>query len=127
MGGAQNHPQIQDLNDWMRSIERRLLTQERRSTRYEVQRTLGPGFGKYAQQVSDWNDERAWLSGQFWSDVGAQNTPNSALAWVGTVRSASGFGGVQELIAMDGSLARQVRSFTFTPGGIPTFTAWAAA
>lgn len=125
MGGPSNHSQQQGFVDWMRGIERRVLTQERRSTRFEVQRTLGPGFGKYAQQVFDWNEEQTWLAGQFWSNVGAFNTPNGTLAWVGSVRSASGVGGVQEVTSMT-TLARYHRGFTFNVTGIPTFTSWVA-
>lgn len=126
-GGVQNHPISIDLDGWMRDIERRLLTQERRSSRVETQRVLGPGFGRYAQQVFDWNDEQTWLSGQFWSDTGAQNTPNSAVPWLGSVRSASGLGGVQEVVSLDGTLTKMIRQFTVTPGGIPTFSAWVSA
>lgn len=127
MGGVQNHPVSIDLNGWMRDIERRLLTQERRSSRAETQRLLGPGFGRYAKQVFDWNDEGAWLSGQFWSDTGALNTPNDSVPWLGTVRAASGLGGIQEVISLDGTLTRMARQFIFTVGGTPTFSAWVSA
>lgn len=126
MGGPSNRAQSQDMSAWMRDVERRLLTQERRSTRYEVQRALGPGFGKSAQQVFDWNDERAWLAGQFFSAVGAFNSPDGTKPWLGTIRVAATVGGVQELVSLDGTLVRYQRSFMFNLNGTPTFSAWSA-
>lgn len=127
MGGTLNHVTPDDLNSWMRNVERRLLTQERRSPQFVVTQQLGPGMGKYAKQVFDWNTENTWQVGQYWSDAGSFNSPNTLIAWIGFTRSAAGKGGVQELFALDGSLNQWRRTFTFTPDGIPVFAAWTTA
>jgi hypothetical protein len=127
MGGIINQPQAQDFSGWMRQIERRMLTQERRSPVFEMTRTMGSGFGKYAIQLFDWNDEQAWQNGQFWSDVGAFNTFNDTIIWIGYVIAASKVGGIQRVTALDGTLLSYQRQFTFGTTGTPTFTAWSAA
>lgn len=124
MGGTSNHTTVVDFNGWMRDIERRVRTQERRSPAFEVQRTLGPGFGKYCTQIFDWNEEATWLTGQFWSPVGAFNTPTLSTIFLGTTLSASQVGGVQSVVSLDGTMSRYQREFMFTPGGTPTFGAW---
>lgn len=126
MGGAINHPIPQNMPDWMRDIQRRLLTQERRSSKAEIGQALGPGIGKTAQRISDWNTEHTWLSGNYWSDIGSVNSPNPAKPWMGTTRTAGGVGGIQEVMAFDATMEQRLRTFTFTTDGIPVFSAWSA-
>src|SRR5262245_20393256 len=126
MGVSLNHPIPQTMDDWMRLIERRLITQERREPQVQVMQRLGPGLARFAHQVFDWNTENTWFTGHYWSDVGSLNSPDPARQRLGLTRVAADEGGVQQRITHDGSFTRQ-RSFTYNPDDDtqhPTFGEW---
>lgn len=79
------HRIIQGMDDWMRSTEKRLSHEERRPVIRRASDLLGPGFtGPYATEVTDWNAEEARYNGFFYSDVGADNSPDETKVWIGT-------------------------------------------
>lgn len=92
---AHNWNTAQDMSTWMRHMEKRVMSQERRPVVSEAADLLGPGAGPYAVHISDWNDEATTFNGTYFSDPadGQINSPNDAWCWMGeTFGTEEGFG-----------------------------------
>ena len=125
MGGQNNWAVDIDANDWMRSLEKRVLHEERRPSIRSAQDLLGPGFAPYAVQTSDWNGDAAARQGFWWSAPGALNSPDGTKTWMGeTIVNADG-SGIQEIQvqSMSSPPLHKVRTFQ-TVGGIRQYSAW---
>ena len=85
--GGQNSWRIPDdsMSDYMRQQEKRLLHEERRPLIRSAAALLGPGFAPFAVPLVDWNADETLFNGHFYSDAGAQNSPDILRAWIGTV------------------------------------------
>jgi hypothetical protein len=84
-----------DFEDWMRQIEKRLMSEERRPQVNQASDLLGPGSAPRAVLVNDWNSAEATFVGVFYSTpaTGTQNSPNDALYWLGeTFGDPDGYG-----------------------------------
>jgi microcystin-dependent protein len=77
MGGMNAWPVNIDAQSWMRDVEKRILTQERRGTVSEAD-LFGPGFDTHSVELLDWNDDAALANGFWYSEPGAINTPDSS-------------------------------------------------
>lgn len=106
----------QDLNDWMRGIERRVGYVERRPAVASREQILGPGIAPVSAQVIDWNAGNSLLNGWYWSQAPAANSPTPNHDYIGScmVRSLPGdtIQGVQKLTRMDSPDIEWSRVFT---------------
>ena len=84
MGGQNSWRTNITFTDWMRDIEKRILNEERRPIIRAASDLMGPGAGPYAIQTVDWNADETTFNGWFYSEPGAQNTPDYSLYWIGT-------------------------------------------
>lgn len=118
---------VVDFNDWMRDQERRTIGQERRPAINTASDLLGPGIAPMAVFISDWNDDVTAFNGFFASDVGAINSPNPALAWIGyslVDANGSGYQRVFSYSMVEGSTSR---TFTSPDGTTRIYSAWGQA
>jgi hypothetical protein len=125
VGGQNNWAIDIDASDWMRSLEKRVLHEERRPSVRSAADLLGPGFAPYAVLTADWNSEEAARQGFWWSEVGALNSPDSAKSWIGCVTvNVDGSGNQEVMENGPGSPPlRRVRTFRMQ-GGIRVYSAW---
>lgn len=80
--------QPQNMNDWMRDIEKRLMHEERRPTPPFPSAVVGPGIRAYSNEVKDWNSEGPIVDGFFYSSAGAViNSPDDSKNWMGLVQA----------------------------------------
>lgn len=122
------HRIITNAEDWMRSMERRLSALERRGPGGTLVDRLGHSVRSQARQIVDWNDESTFENGWYFTDIGALNTPNPTLAWIGQTLCARGESGIQQVwsYATGATPTCYVRQFHLNdPPVAPTFTAWA--
>lgn len=121
------HRIVQSMDDWMRSTEKRLGHEERRPIVRRASDLLGPGFAPYAVHTVNWNSEETQFNGLFYSETGAENTPDNSMTWIGTVIATRDGRGVQEVWNFDGpEPLHYTRSWTTGNNPIPTWTAWTA-
>jgi hypothetical protein len=125
MGGQNNWTIDINANDWMRSMEKRVLHNDRRPSIRAASDLLGPGFAPYAVQTNDWNSEAACRQGYWWSTVGVINSPDNGKEWLGTVIVTPDGFGIQEVSEQSWypPPATYVRTF-WMAGGIRNFSAW---
>lgn len=95
MAGTTNHRTPQNMNDWMRQIERRLLRQEKRPTIRNAADLMGPGIGPRAVMIRDWNSTEPTFNGFWVSPPGSLNTPDTNEWWTGISISSDGEYGIQ--------------------------------
>lgn len=128
MGGTNNWAIDIDANDYLRSMEKRVLHEERRPQVRSASDLLGPGFAPYAVQTNDWNAEATARQGFWWSAPGALNSPDGTKTWIGIVQASADGSGNQELHEqINGSPpAHKIRTF-WMAGGVRNYSAWADA
>lgn len=79
MGGQNSWRTNITFTDWMRDIEKRILNEERRPSIRSASDLMGPGAGPYAILTVDWNADETTFNGWFYSEPGAQNSPDDSL------------------------------------------------
>lgn len=118
---------ITDMEGWMRSTEKRLMHEERRPIVRRASDLLGPGFAPYAVQTLNWNSDETQFNGLFFSEVGAENSPDNSMFWIGSVTATRDGRGVQEVWTFDGAEPlHYTRSWVTGNNPIPTWSAWTA-
>src|SRR4029079_993167 len=117
-----------DFNDWMRDVERRMTSQERRPQ--HVHGLQGPGIGPRATKITDWNDDKVVFNGYFYSDVGSLHSPDPLKAWIGyAVANLDGWG-LQQVTSIN--LSTDVpgtsfqRGFVTPTGSTRVYSTWTA-
>lgn len=136
MGGANTHRINIDGSDWMRDMEKRVMSEERRPQIRGASDLLGPGFGPHAIQTMDWNSAETGFNGIFYSVAGQTvNSPDNSTYWIGHVLAQQDGYGVQHLyehrVAGDPALLpirQYVRRF-YNPGtgGLLVYGPWTQA
>lgn len=128
MGGATHWPVPQNLDGWMRQMEKRTLGSERRPLIRNAADILGPGIAPFAVLVGDWNDEVTLFNGIFYSEPTALNSPDGAAYWMGfSFANPDGFGfqRVWEFRESATALMRVFeRSFSSADGEQRAFEPW---
>jgi hypothetical protein len=131
VGGSTSYRIIQDTEGWMREMEKRLHSEERRPIVRSAADLLGPGFGPKAIEIQDWNDEVPLFNGFYFSEPGALHSPNDTTYWIGyTVCTPDGWGYQYVANHRDGSglvtdPAIYIRTFYASPTAAAIFSAWA--
>lgn len=93
MGGSTAYRIPQNLDDWMRRVEKRLLRQERRPVINHASDLMGPGLAPRAVMIRDWNSTETTFNGMWFSPPGSLNTPDTNQYWTGiTIASDGGYG-----------------------------------
>lgn len=126
-GGQNNWAVDINFDDYMRSMEKRTLHEERRPSIRSAQDLLGPGFAPYAVPIGDWNDPAAAFNGYFLTTPGSINAPDNAKQWIGQTIAYSdgtGFQEVKENGTAGSPPLRRIRTFRMQ-GGVRTYSAWA--
>lgn len=132
----ENRRPIVTGSDWMRNVERRLLSQERRPVHASAAALLGPGIASQAVLISDWNNEVIGYNGFFYSQPGAINSPDSTMHWIGSSVVDADGAGIQQVVSyVTGTIGSGLttpylgttwsRSFLSPPGQTPVFNGWA--
>lgn len=131
MAGANNWRPNITAQDWMRSMEKRVLNEERRPLIRSAADLLGPGFAPYAVQVTDWDGDEAVFNGMFYSTAGLSiNSPDNGSDWIGMVLAeADGFGIQRVMEHRSDNAETPIREYMrrfFDPGGGGTraYSAW---
>ncbi len=127
-----NWRQPQNMSDWMRDIEKRLMHEERRPIPPSPTSVVGPGFRAYANVVVDWDSDGPIVGGHFHSVAGqVVNSPDDDKNWIGIVQSNSigqGLQRVWEYIESPTSPspdpAAYVRAFVTNPDGTRNYSPW---
>lgn len=122
-----NRPTIQDMDSWMRSIERRVMAVERRGNITNAAQIMGPGLAPYAVQIKDWSGSETTFNGMFYTAPGAFNSPDPDAWWIGLVLSQPGGFGVQVVWDYRGATLpppTKTRRWS-SVGNTRVFTSWA--
>lgn len=125
----------QDFEGWMRQMEKRMTSLERRPVVSTPQDLMGPSLGPWATLIDNANADEASLNGMWYLPVGGDNSPDDTYGWMVLTIAQSGAGyGVQLAYqvhdasgALVTSAVSQTRRF-FTPSGEVgrTYTLWGA-
>lgn len=133
MGGINGWRIPQNMEDWMRGLEKRITGLERRPVVQAASDLMGPALAAHARHVTDCNSDEATFNGFYHIHLGALNSPNSTTGWMGqTIAEATGYGIQMAHVVHDanGTLtggASQIRRF-WAPGGTTPriYSAWVA-
>jgi hypothetical protein len=125
VGGSNNWAIDIDANDYLRSMEKRMLHEERRPQVRSAADLLGPGFSPYSVETNDWNAEATARQGFWWSAPNALNSPDNTKTWMGWVTSNSDGSGIQDVQEQSTTSPplHYVRTFQ-TIGGIRVYSVW---
>lgn len=126
MGGAHAGPVPEDMGDWMRRQEKRVLHEERRPLVRKASDIMGPGLAPEAVEIPDWSGPETEFNGFYFSRPGALHSPDSDLWWIGTSISHDGSYGVQHVWDYRSDLeppAQMTRTFRLV-GDIRLFSPW---
>lgn len=122
------HRIITNANDWMRSVERRLASIERRPAVQSREQILGETIAPISMQVIDWNARENLLNGWYWSEPPAANAPTLVLPLLGMaiVRMVPDGtrAGIQVLWSEQATPVQYRRTFLLVPDTAPSFGAW---
>lgn len=128
MGGPSNQRIVQNAEDWMRQVEKKVLREERRPIIRKASDLMGPTLGPFAVQITDWNGEETHFNGLVFSEPGALNSPDDALTWLGMVIAAREGHGLQQAWNNDGpEPLHYIRSWSTGVSPIPLYTPWVIA
>src|SRR5262245_5359207 len=121
---------MQNFDDWMRHIEKRLMHEERRPIPPSAQDVVGYGIGPYTLRVEDWNWPGPIINGFFYSTAGQViNSPDDTRPWMGYVEASPEGAGFQRIWQYQDSTVdpplSYIRTFVTNPDGSRTYTAWA--
>lgn len=130
---------IVGFESWMRAMERRMSTQERRVQISTASDLMGPGVGPNATEISDWNNEVIAFNGFYFSAPGSINSPDPAEAWMGfSIADPDGVGYQRVTIYRDPQSegmtnlypawpgVTMVRAFWITDGSTRSYSEWAS-
>ena len=113
-----------DAESYFRLQEKRLQRAERRHV-VSIADQLGPGMAAQAVQIIDWNSLDATLNGFYYTQPGAQNSPDPALSWTGHVIAKDDGTGMQQVWNTDGpETLYWIRTYSPVGDGTVTFTEW---
>lgn len=130
MGGQTNWPVPTEANGLLGQMQRRTLAQERRPQFRTASDFMGPGFAPKAVRLLDWNDDATAFNGLFFSEPGAQNSPDVTRYWMGLVEGNSdGYGTMRVLEYRNGADTSTtpdewVRTFASVSGTLRTYGPW---
>lgn len=83
----------ENFEDWMRTIEKKVVALERRPVVQNSGDIMGPTLGPYVQAVQDCNAAVTAINGYFYVPIGTPNSPDQDLGWmVQTIAQADGYG-----------------------------------
>lgn len=123
MAGSNNWRIPANFEDWMRNMEKRVVSIERRPVVQSAKDVMGPSLGPWAVNITDLDSDVAAQNGMWYSGVGATNTPDIAYGWMGWTVAQSIPWGIQVAVKMNtsaGALAsgsdHRLRRF-LVPGG----------
>ena len=97
MTGETNHRFVENMDDWMRTIERDINRLKRRPNPPDLSSQIGPGIAAQAIEVIDWNDDDYLNNGYYFSDPPAKHAPVDSQSFIGTAISKDDGGGFQIL------------------------------
>jgi hypothetical protein len=110
--------------DWMRSMEKRVGSQERRQEVRKASDLLGPGLGPYAVALDDWNSPAARFNG-LWFSVDAVNAPTPTGTYLGSTVATQEGAALQEAVRHDGPRTEVwLRHVTSRISGVPLYGSW---
>lgn len=101
MGGQNSWRTNITFDDWMRDMEKRILSEERRPVVKSASDLMGPGFGPYAVETDDWNSDETTFNGMFYSNPGAQNSPDQTKHWIGVTEGTADGNGYELIRVYD--------------------------
>jgi|GEM_PF-2907517 len=129
MGGQNNWAIDINASDWMRSMEKRILHEERRPSVRTASDIMGPGLGPYCVQIVDWNDPATAFNGMYYTlPPNGLNTPGSSQMWMGETFGNQDGTGYQDVYDPTGGSPPQHYQRTFhVLNGVRTFSVWAVA
>lgn len=128
MGGQNSWTIDVTAADWMRSLEKRMLHEERRPSITSAADLMGPGLAPFAVQIQDWEQDEAAFNGMFWTDLGGLNSPDPGIQWMGeTVANIDGTGYQHVVDMTTGEVPpdEYIRTFT-SVNGLRVYTDWAS-
>lgn len=113
--------------DWMRDMEKRTMTENRRPRITHARDLMGPGLAPRAVQITDWSGPETEFNGVFYTEPNALHTPDPTKYWMGhSWCQIEGFG-IQQVWDYRGTTNPPVvktRRFSLS-GGIRVFGPWA--
>lgn len=112
----------------VRDDQRRFRSLERRYVPQSASDLLGPGFAPTSVQILDWNADETRFNGQFYSPIGAINSPDPGLEWVGfSLVQNDTWAGVQKAWSahkFNPALQQSRRWYSLDGGATRLFTPW---
>lgn len=94
-GQSQNWPIPTDALGVFKAQEKRLTQEERRPRITKASDLMGPALGPYAVTITDLNSDAAAFNGMWFAPVGAIQSPDGAVAWMGYTTATPDGGGTQ--------------------------------
>lgn len=92
-GHGSMRPNPRGAEDLLKRMQVTTLYEGRRSVPRVASDLLGPGIASKAVRTMDWNADELAFNGMFYSEPGAQNSPDPARYWIGLVEvTPTGFG-----------------------------------
>lgn len=129
MAGHGSQRQPTTTKDMLRRMQKDSLYEARRSVPRTASDLLGPGLASRAIRTMDWNADELAFNGLFYSEPGAQNSPDVNRYWMGIVEvNPDGFG-YQRVLEYrvlpwpDQAPDEWIRTFS-TTGLSRTYSAW---
>lgn len=127
-GQTQNWTIPVDALGVFQAQEKRLGMEERRPRITQASDIMGPGLAAFAVPVDDMSNETTAFNGFWYVPVGAANSPDDTLAWMGYTIATATEGGIQVLSTFEGVDAphtQMMRGFEFAPsGGTRFYSTW---
>lgn len=105
--------------DYFGHQKKQAAIENRRPVIRKASDLVGPGINANAVRITDFNDTLATYDGFFAADLGALNPPNNVEAFIGTVSSDAGLGGIQSFTGLTSGTYYQ-RVFVRNPSDAAT-------
>ena len=114
-----------NFEDWMRTMEKRMTSLERRPVVTTPQDLMGPSLGPWAVTMTNLNSDEAAANGMWYLPPDAENGPDPAWGWLGWTVAQTYYWGLQVAIQAhdtSGALATgsgaQIRRFLIPSGEV---------
>lgn len=128
MAGQNNGRDLITASDLIGNMGKRILHDERRPQIRTAADVLGPGLAPKAVQLLDWNDAATAFNGIFFSEPGANNSPDITRYWMGTVFANDKGSGFQRVVEYRGTVdirpQEWERTFLLTAGTTLSYGPW---